>query len=89
MWRLIASFALEKKAGDEQSAIGRFVHLTHENADFNTDYKGDKNTSGVNIGIYKVYTADVDALNSTYISAGISNTDLSLEKLACYWIAAI
>ena len=78
--RLIASFALEKKAGDEQSAIGRFVHLTHENADFNTDYKGDKNTSGVNIGIYKVYTADVDALNSTYISAGISNTDLSLEK---------
>ena len=78
--RLIASFALEKKAGDDQSAIGRFVHVTHENADFNTDYKGDKNTSGVNIGIYKVYTADVDALNSTYISAGISNTDLSLEK---------
>ena len=78
--RLIASFALEKKAKDEQSAIGRFVHLTHENADFNTDYKGDKNTSGVNIGIYKVYTADVDVLNSAYFSAGISNTDLSLVK---------
>ena len=78
--RLIASFALEKKASDEQSAIGRFVHLTHENADFNTEYKGDKNTSGVNIGIYKVYTADVDVLNSAYFSAGISNTDLSLTK---------
>jgi hypothetical protein len=75
--RLIVSFALKKKADDEKSAIGRFVHLTHENADFNTDYKGDKNTSEVNISIYKNCTADVDALNSTYIPAEKSNTDLS------------
>ena len=78
--RLIASFALEKQAADEQSAAGKFVHLTHEKADFNTDYKGDKKTNSVNIGVYKVYTADVDVMNSVYFSAGIGNTDLSLKK---------
>ncbi len=78
--RLIASFALERQADDEQSAIGKFIHLTHEKADFNTEYKGDKNTDSVNIGIYKVYTADVDVMNSMYFSAGIGNTDLSLKR---------
>jgi len=78
--RLVASIALEKQAGDEQSALGRFIHLTHENADFNTSYKGDKNTSAVNLGIYKVYTVDADMMNSIYFSAGIGDTDLSLTK---------
>jgi len=78
--RLVASFALEKQAGDEQSAVGRFIHLSHENADFNTSYKGKKNSSAVNLGIYKVYTVDENLMNSLYFSAGIGDTDLSLTK---------
>ena len=78
--RFIASFALERQANDDQSAIGKFIHLTHEKADFNTEYKGNKNTDSVNIGIYKVYAADVDVMKSLYFSAGVGNTDLSLKR---------
>ena len=78
--RLIASAAIEKDEDDKASVLGRFVHITNEKADFNTDYVGEKKSNSVNLGIYKVYSPDVNALKSMYISAGIADTDLQLKK---------
>ena len=78
--RLIASAAIEKDVDDKASVLGRFVHITNEKADFNTSYLGEKKSNSVNLGIYKVYSPDVNALKSMYISAGIADTDLQLKK---------
>jgi len=78
--RLIASAAIEKDVDDKASVLGRFVHVTNEKADFNTSYLGEKKSNSVNLGIYKVYSPDVNALKSMYISAGLADTDLQLKK---------
>ena len=78
--RLIATAAIEKDVDDKSSVLGRFVHITNEKADFNTSYVGEKKSNSVNLGIYKVYSPDVNALKSMYISAGIADTDLQLKK---------
>ncbi len=76
--RLMASFALEKQIGSENSAVGRFVHIMDEDADFTNDYQGKKTTKSIGAGMYKVYSPEIDHLNSVYASVGISTTELDL-----------
>ena len=77
--RIIASLGLEKEQ-DDSSVLGRFVHLTKEKAEYNTSHTGSKDTYGTNVGLYRIYSPNVDNLVSIYGSVGINTSDLILKK---------
>ena len=79
-FRLIGSVALEKRNEDSTSAVGKFLHFSREVADFETVYKGKKNTRSLAAGIYDVYRPSEDMMTSFYMTAGISDNDLKLKK---------
>ncbi|EHI48880.1 Calx-beta domain-containing protein [SAR116 cluster alpha proteobacterium HIMB100] len=76
---IMASLAKETKSADGQSVSARFIHLAQTNADFSHRQTGTQDSKSVSVGMYSVYSPGVDFLFTSYLSVGVSQTEMDIE----------